>query len=130
MFSLLLRQLLRSPEQTAVVEPSSDPTIIESPQSAPIANEQENLTIPDLPNVTMSAPSHPAENPAPLAPQINHGTTSKVPVFSTDDMRPRGPAIVPAQSEQSVTVPPNSILEGTNELPGAGTAGERSHRLK
>jgi TonB family protein len=106
------------PEQPAVVEPASDPSIIEWPLSAPIANGQENLTTPAPPKVMTSAPSHPARNPTPPVPQIDHGTTSKVPVFFAGDMRPR----VPAQLEQSVTVPPSLISENTNELPGAGTA--------
>ena len=117
------------PGQTTVVEPSSDQTIVESPQLAPIANEQESLTIPAPPNVTVSAPNHPAGNPAPLVPQINQWTPSKIPVFSAAGMRPRGPASVPAQREQSVTVPPNSISEGPNELPGNGTAGGKMSSL-
>jgi TonB family protein len=113
-------------EQTGVVDPSSDPTIIESPQLAPIADEQENQTIPAALNAAMSAPSHPAENSAPLALQTHNGTNSKVPAFSAVDIRPPDPTIVPAKSEQSVTVTPNPISNDTNELPGTAADGKIS----
>ena len=119
------------PEQTAVAEPSSNPTSNESSQLAPIANEQENLTILALPNLPMSAARHPAGKPAPQAPQINHEKSSRVSVFSADDIRPlRDPAIVPAQLELSAPVPPNLISEATNELPVAGTSGGKTSSVE
>jgi TonB family protein len=119
-----------SPEQTVLVDPSSDSTIMESLPLAPIAIDRENLTRPIPPAVTISAPTHPAGKPTPLMPQINHGTTSKVPVHSANDLGPRGPAIMPAQNEQSTAALPNLILEGKDELPRAGTAEEKNSSLE
>jgi TonB family protein len=117
------------PERTLVVELSSDPKIFESLPLTPIADVQENLTRPFPLDVVMSGPSHPAKNPAPLAPQSDHGVTSRVPTHSTTDFHPPAPAIVPAQSEQTVTVPPNPISKDTNEIPGTVNAGENASPL-
>jgi TonB family protein len=116
-------------ERTVVVEPSSDPTIFESLPLTPIADVQENLTRPFPLDVAMSAPSHPAKNPAPLAPQSNHGVTSGVLAHATTDFHPAAPTIVPARSEQSVTVPPNPISKDTTEIPGSVNAGENTSSL-
>lgn len=112
------------PQQTVAAEPTTDLTTIESPPVAPIENVQENLVEPAPLNVTMSAPSHPAENRAPLAPKTNRQTTSKVPAPSAANIRPAVPAIVPAKIEQPVAVTPNPVSESAKEVVSAPTAGE------
>jgi TonB family protein len=110
------------PENTAVVEPSSEPTTLESLPLAPIANAQDNPTALSPLNVVTSGPSHPVENPKPLAPKINPRTTTKVPASSVAAIRPAAPAIVPAQAAQSVSLPASPVAEDTKPLPGTGSA--------
>jgi TonB family protein len=116
-------------EKTDVVEPSSEPTTIESLPLAPIANAEEIPTGSAPLNVAMSGPSQPVENPTPIAPRIIHRMVSKVPASSVAAIRRAGPAIAPAQAEKSVAVPANPIPEDTKQLPGAGSAEEKASSL-
>ncbi len=114
------------PEKAAVDESSSDPTTFESLPLAPIANAQENPTVLAPLNVMTSGPSHPVENPKPLAPKINPRTTTKVPASSVAAIHPAAPAIVPARADQSVALPANTVPEDSKQLPAAGPAEERA----
>lgn len=113
------------PEKAAVDEPSSEPTTFEPLPLAPIANAQENPMLLAPLNVVTSGPSHPVENPKPLAPKIKPRTTTKVPASSVAATRTAAPAIVPAQDARSVVSPANQVAEDRKELSIARTAEEK-----
>jgi len=117
------------PENAAVVEPSSDLTTLESLPLAPIANAQENPTVLTPLNVVTNGPSHPVENPKPLAPKINPRNTTKVPTSSVAAIRPAAPETVPARAEQSVAITASPIAEDTRHVPDSGSAGEKTSPL-
>lgn len=113
--------------------PESEVPVAEIPSDLPMkdpsqislgTNLQPMLAVPSSVGAASSTRiNRPEQTVSATRPaNSNHGPVENAPFFSLRAMRPRNATVTTARNRQSTSAPPDSVLENTSELPGAGTA--------
>lgn len=106
-----------------VAEIESDLPMKDPSQLSLTANLQPAPNAPSSPGTSTSARMDQSKKSASATRPANpkHETAENAPFFSLRAMRPRDSGITAAKNRPPTSAPPDSVLENTSELPGAGT---------